>query len=121
MTPYLFSLMLLVGIIIGTFSGLIGIGGGVLLIPALVYFFGMSQHQAQGTSLALLLPPIGLLAVIKYYQQGYVDFKVAAIIAVGFFVGGFLGAKLAVGIPDLVLRRIFALMMILIGVRMFFK
>lgn len=109
---------LCIGLIAGVLSGLIGIGGGVLLTPALVYLFGFSQHNAQGTTLALLVPPIGILAAWSYYQQGYVDFKVAGLICVGFFLGGLLGAKFAVALPDLVLKRIFGLATILVGIKM---
>lgn len=109
---------LLLGIAAGTISGLIGIGGGVLLTPALVYIFGSSQHSAQGTTLALLVPPIGLLAAWSYYQEGYVNVKVAALICLGFFLGGLLGAKFAVGLSDLILKRIFATGLIVIGLKM---
>jgi len=92
-------LYVLLGVAAGILSGLIGIGGGIIIIPALVFIAGMSQHVAQGTTLALMVPPIGLLAAWAYYRAGYVDLKVAALICAGFFVGGFLGAKLATGIP----------------------
>lgn len=114
-------LYLALGLATGTISGLIGIGGGVLLTPALIYLFGFSQHNAQGTTLALLVPPIGLLAAWTYYQQGFVDLKVAALICFGFFIGGFLGAKIAVDIPEDLLRRIFGLSMVLIGLKMIFS
>lgn len=109
---------LLLGIAAGTISGLIGIGGGVLLTPALIYLFGFSQHSAQGTTLALLVPPIGLLAAWSYYQEGYVNVKVAALICLGFFLGGLLGAKFAVGLSEVVLKRIFGAGLILIGLKM---
>jgi uncharacterized membrane protein YfcA len=80
-------LYLLLGLIAGTMSGLIGIGGGIIIIPVLVFLFGFSQHEAQGTTLALLVPPIGLLAAWTYYQQGYVDLKIAGYICAGFFLG----------------------------------
>src|SRR3990167_7151418 len=83
------------GIVSGTLSGLIGIGGGIIIIPALVFLFGLSQHEAQGTTLALMVPPIGLLAALQYYQQGHVNLKIAAFVCIGFFLGGWLGAKCA--------------------------
>lgn len=114
-------LYLVLGLAAGIISGLIGIGGGVLLTPALIYLFGFSQHNAQGTTLALLVPPIGLLAAWTYYQQGFVDLKVATLICAGFFIGGFLGAKMAVDIPDDLLRRIFGVGMLLIALKMIFS
>lgn len=111
---------LLLGLAVGILSGLIGIGGGVFIIPALVFFFGMSQHQAQGTTLALLVPPIGLLAAWTYYKQGHVDLKVAALICAGFFIGGLFGAKIAVGLSNRVLRKIFGAALLLIAARMIF-
>jgi uncharacterized membrane protein YfcA len=85
-------LYLLLGLIAGITSGLIGVGGGIIIVPALVFLFGFSQHEAQGTTLALLVPPIGLLAAWTYYQNGYVDLKVAGYICAGFFLGGLFGA-----------------------------
>lgn len=114
------SLYLILGLIVGTVSGLIGIGGGVLLTPALVYLFGFTQLSAQGTTLALLVPPVSLLAAWTYYEHGDVNLKVALLIFLGFFVGGFLGAKFAVGIPDVWLKRTFGLAMLGIGLKMMF-
>lgn len=108
---------LLVGLIAGTISGLIGIGGGVVIVPALC-LLGLSQHQAQGTTLALLVPPIGILAAWTYHRQGYVDLKVAALVCLGFFFGGLIGAKLATALPELILRRVFGLAMLIIALRM---
>jgi len=111
---------LLLGLVAGIFSGLVGLGGGVLIVPALVFIFGLSQQQAQGTTLALLVPPIGLLAAWTYYKQGYVDFKIAALICAGFFIGGLFGAKLAVSFSSQVLRKIFGVAMMLIASKMIF-
>ena len=113
-------LFLLLGLITGIFSGLIGIGGAIIIIPSLVLVFGMSQHMAQGTTLALMVPPIGLLAAWTYYKAGYVDFKVAALICLGFFVGGFIGARFVADIPDLLLRRIFGIVLLLAALKMIF-
>jgi len=113
---------LALGLVAGILSGLIGIGGGIIIIPALVYLFGFAQHMAQGTTLALMVPPIGLLAAWIYYKRGAVDLRTAAFICIGFFIGGLLGAKLAVNIPNDVLRRIFGTSMVMIGIHMvFFK
>jgi uncharacterized protein len=113
-------LYLLLGLVAGSLSGLIGIGGGVIIVPALALFFGMSQHQAQGTTLALLVPPVGLLAALTYYRQGYVDLKIAAFICIGFFLGGFLGAKLAIGLSNIILEKVFGVALLLIAVKMIF-
>jgi uncharacterized membrane protein YfcA len=110
--------LLLLGIIAGYFSGLVGIGGGVIIVPALVLLFGFTEHMAQGTTLALLVPPIGILAVISYYQKGYVDVKTAIVVALGFFIGGYIGGKMAVGLPEDLLKKAFAITIIVIGVKM---
>ncbi len=115
------ALSLGIGIAIGIVSGLIGLGGGVFLIPILVYGYGMDQHRAQGTSVATLLLPIGALAFWKYYVAGNVDVKVAALMAVGFFLGGYFGGSWAQGVPTLLLRRIFAVCLIAIAVKMFLQ
>lgn len=109
---------LFLGVCAGVLSGLIGIGGGILIVPALVFIFGMSQHQAQGTSLAVLLPPVGLLAATMYYQQGYIDLKVAALICLGFVLGSVFGVKIAFNIPDLMLKKIFGAILLLVGLKM---
>jgi len=111
-------LYLILGLVAGVFSGFFGIGGGALVIPALVYLFGFSQHQAQGTTLAMMIPPIGLLAAFKYYQQGNVKISVAALLCVGFFIGGFFGARFVEKIPDLVLKRTFGLFLFIISLKM---
>ncbi|MGP1386016.1 MAG: TSUP family transporter [Thainema sp.] len=111
-------LFILLGAFAGVISGLIGIGGGVIIVPALVFFFGLSQHQAQGTTLALLVPPIGLLGAWTYYQQGYVDIKVAAYICLGFLFGSLLGAKFAIGIPNEILEKVFGGAMLMIALKM---
>ena len=108
----------LLGAVAGAFSGLLGIGGAILLIPALVYIFKFSQKQAQGTSLATLLLPIGLLAAWKYYSAGHVNIKAAAFMAAGFFFGGLLGAVLAEKIPALWLQRMFGAFLMVIAVKM---
>src|SRR5260221_14430519 len=109
---------IVLGLVAGVFSGLIGVGGGVIIVPALVFLFGFSQHQAQGTTLALLVPPIGLLAAWNYYQKGFVDLKVAALICLGFFLGGFIGSKLAINILSPVLEKKFGMAMLLISLKM---
>jgi uncharacterized membrane protein YfcA len=113
-------LLVLLGLVAGAFSGLIGVGGGVIIVPALVFLFGLSQHLAQGTTLALLVPPIGLLAAWTYYKEGYVDIHIAVLICIGFLVGGLLGAKFANHLSNLALERIFGVAMLLISLKMIF-
>ena len=120
MTLLTFVGLLVLGILAGYCSGLIGIGGGVIIVPALVLFFGFTQHEAQGTTLALLVPPIGIFAVWNYYQKGYVDIKTAAIICIGFVVGGYLGSKTAIVLSPSLLRRLFAALLIMLGIKLFF-
>jgi len=112
------ALFVLLGLITGVFSGLIGIGGAIIIIPSLVLLFGLSQHTAQGTTLALMVPPIGLLAAWVYYRQGFVDLRMAALICIGFFVGGLVGAKFATQIPENILRKIFGVVLLLASLKM---
>jgi hypothetical protein len=114
-------MMLLVGLVVGMVSGVVGIGGGILFVPALLWLTGMSQHRAQGTSLGALLAPVGLLAFWEYFRNGQADLRIAMLLAVGFFVGGYFGAVGAVHIPELWLRRIFAVTLIAVGGRMWFS
>ena len=108
------------GLIAGVASGFLGIGGGIILIPVLGLIFGLTQHQAQGTTLALMIPPIGLLAALKYYHAGNVNLKIAAFICLGFFFGGYVGATMVHHIPDMVLRRIFGFVMLFVSLRLIF-
>ena len=114
-------MMLLVGAVVGMVSGVVGIGGGILFVPALVWLAGMSQHKAQGTSIGALLAPVGILAFMEYYRKGNADLRVALLLAAGVLVGGYFGAVGAQHIPELWLRRIFALTLVIIGGRMFFS
>ncbi len=111
---------ILMGLAAGIASGFLGIGGGSILIPALVYIFGLTQHQAQGTTLALMVPPIGLLAAMKYYQQGNVKLNMAAFICLGFFVGGLIGAIFVEKIPDYALKKVFGVFLLLVSLKMVF-
>lgn len=114
-------LYLLLGLLAGILSGLLGIGGAVIIIPALIYIFGFSQHQAQGTTLALMVPPIGLLAAWTYYRQGYVNLPVAAFICVGFLIGGLFGARIATDLSTQILRRVFGFGLLVISLYMIIK
>jgi len=111
-------LLIALGLVTGAVSGLIGIGGGLIVVPTLVFFFGFSQHQAQGTSLAMMIPPVGLLAVLSYYRQGNVDLKVAGCLCLGFVLGGLVGARFATGLSNEMLSRVFGGAMLLISLKM---
>ena len=113
-------ILLLIGLFAGVLSGVIGIGGGIVIVPALVYFIGFSQRTAQGTSLAILLLPIGLLGVIQFYKAGYVDVKVTAVIAVAFFIGSYFGSRIALNVSQEILKKCFAVLLIIIAVKMLF-
>ena len=112
--------LLAIGLLAGLLSSTVGIGGGVVIVPALVLLFAVSQKMAQGTSLVMLLPPIGILAVINYYKAGYVDFKIAGILCVAFIVGSYFGSKLALSLPDIALKRIFGIFLLLLAVKYLF-
>ncbi len=108
------------GLLIGAISGVVGIGGGAFLIPGLVFFYGMSQIRAQGTSLATLLLPIGIFACWSYYKAGHVDIKMALLVSAGFAIGGWFGGVYAQHLSDTVLRKGFAVLLILIAAKVFF-
>ena len=111
-------LYLLLGLLAGTLSGMLGIGGGIIMVPALVFIFGLPQHTAQGTTLALMVPPIGLLAAWTYYKADFVDLKIAAFICIGFFIGGLIGAKCVIGMNETHLRRLFGIVFLIISIKM---
>ncbi|MBN2201747.1 sulfite exporter TauE/SafE family protein [bacterium] len=107
---------ILLGLAAGVASGFLGIGGGLLLVPAMTLIFGFTQHQAQGTSLAVLIPPVGLLAAWTYYRAGHVNVKIAGLICIGFILGALAGSRAAVSVPNDVLRRVFGAFLIAAGV-----
>ncbi len=113
-----YILYIIIGIIAGILSGLVGIGGGTIVIPALIFFFGFTQHQAQGTTLALMIPPIGILAAYVYYRNGYVNIPVALTICAGFVAGGYIGALFATALPTPLLKKIFGFLLLIISVHM---
>lgn len=118
MTMHLILLLSIIGLLAGILSGMIGVGGGIIIVPALVFFLGFTQKEAQGTSLGLLLLPIGILAVFNYYQKGLIDIKVVGIMAVAFLLGGFVGSKIALAISEAALKRIFAVVLFYTGFKM---
>ena len=113
--------LILIGLAAGFLGGMVGIGGGVIIVPALVLLFGLSQHNAQGISLAMMLFPVGLFGVLNYYKKGYVDFKYAGLIAVGFLIGSYLGSKFSLTLPQELVKKIFAVVMILLALKMLFS
>ncbi|MEO6546756.1 MAG: sulfite exporter TauE/SafE family protein [Ferruginibacter sp.] len=120
MGTQLILIVILIGIAAGMLSGLVGVGGGLIIVPALIFFLGMSQHSAQGTSLALILLPVGILAVFTYYKQGYVDIKVVGLLAIGFVAGSYFGSRIAVNLSQEIIRKCFAVFMIVVAVKMLF-
>ncbi len=115
-----FVSLILIGLLAGFFSGTLGIGGSVVMIPLMLLWLNFSQHQAQGTSLAVLAVPVTLLAAYNYYQEGHVNWKYAAIIAVTFIIGGYLGSKLAISINQMLLKKIFGGILLLVALKMIF-
>lgn len=113
-------MLIIIGIFSGMLSGLVGVGGGIIIVPCLIYFLGFSQKMAQGTSLGILLLPAGILGVLQYYKQGQIDFKVVLLVALGFVIGNFWGSKLALSISDALLKKVFAFLLITIALKMLF-
>jgi uncharacterized protein len=120
LTVSIVIILLLIGMASGMLSGLVGVGGGIIIVPSLIYFLSFSQKAAQGNSLGILLLPVGILGVIQYYKQGTIDYKVVLIVSLGFVVGNFLGSKFALTLSDAVLKKLFAILMVLIAVKMLF-
>jgi uncharacterized protein len=114
-------ILVMIGLMAGVFGGMFGVGGAVIMIPALVYFLGVDQHTAQGTSVAIMLPPIGLFAAYNYYKAGEVNIWYAAIIAAAFLVGGFFGSRIALTLPENVMRRVFGILLIILALKMIFS
>lgn len=112
---------ILTGLLAGTLSGFLGIGGGILIIPMLIYFLGFSQKMAQGTTLAAMIPPIGLLAAVAYWRAGNINIKVAVLVAAGFLIGGWIGGTFVQYVPDLILKRVFAIFLVLVAVKMWLE
>ncbi len=118
MTVTQFLILLLIGLAAGLLGGTLGVGGGIIVIPSLVLLFGFSQHMAQGTTLAFMLPPVTLLATWNYWKNGNVDWKVALILSVMFMIGAYFGSKLAIQLPVKTLKRIFGLLLLVLAIRM---
>jgi hypothetical protein len=116
-----FLILALIGLAAGIFSGMVGLGGGLIMVPAMIYLLGMNQIAAQGTSLAVMLPPIGILAALNYYKSGQINLKYALIIAIAFSIGGYFGSNIALNLPIATVRKIFAFSLIAIALRMLIK
>ncbi len=114
-------ILLAVGVFTGVMAGMLGIGGAVVMVPALVFILGFSQQMAQGTSLAVMLPPIGIIAAYNYWKAGQVNLKFALILAVAFLIGSYFGSKLALNLPQPVLKKIFGILLLLVAAKMLFS
>lgn len=111
-------LLILLGMTAGIASGLVGIGGGIILVPALVFLFGLTQHQAQGTTLALMVPPIGIVAAWTYWRQGYVDLRIAGLICIGFLIGSLLGARYSITLSNAILQKTFGVFLLVLSLKL---
>ncbi len=120
MTINIILILLAVGLAAGFLSGMVGIGGGIIIVPVLVYFLGFTQHQAQGTTLFMFLLPIGIFGVMNYHKQGYVDYKTALIICSTFVFGSYFGSKLSISLDQKMVKQIFGAIIILLGAKMLF-
>jgi uncharacterized membrane protein YfcA len=118
MTTELVLILLAIGMAAGMLSGLVGVGGGIIVVPALVFFLGFTQHEAQGTSLGLLLLPVGILAVINYYNKGFIDIKVVIIMSIAFVIGSWFGSKLALSLPQETVKKVFAIFLLYTAIKM---
>jgi len=103
--------LLLIGFAAGILGGMVGVGGGLIVVPALVFFFGFSQHQAQGTSLGLLVLPVAILGMMNYYKAGFVDFKIVGLLAFSFFIGSYFGSKWSLSLPQEMVKKFFAILL----------
>jgi uncharacterized membrane protein YfcA len=121
MSTSVLLVLIVIGVVTGITAGMLGIGGAIIMIPALVFFLGFSQQMAQGTSLAVMLPPIGIIAAYNYYKAGQVNLKFAMIVAVAFIVGSYFGSKLALNIPQSLLKKIFGVLLLLVAAKMLFS
>ncbi|MEI7898457.1 MAG: sulfite exporter TauE/SafE family protein [bacterium] len=113
--------LIAIGLMAGIFGGIFGVGGAIVMIPAMVYFLGVDQHTAQGTSLAVMLPPIGLFAAYNYYKAGQVNIWYALIIAISFMVGGYFGSKIALNLPEHIMKKVFGISLIIMALRLIFS
>ena len=116
-----FVVLIIIGLLAGILSGLVGVGGGIIMIPLLIILLGLTQHQAQGTALFAMLPPIGILAAMNYFKQGFVKWEYAVVIALTFVIGGNFGSKLSLSLPPQTVRRVFGVVMLIGGFKLIFS
>ncbi len=121
MNVYTIFILVAIGLVTGAFGGMYGIGGATILIPALILFAGFNEHQAIGTSLAVMLPPIGLFAAYNYFKAGQINFTYAIILAVTFMISSYFTSKIALNVPENILRKTFSVLLVLIAIKMFFS
>jgi len=121
MSTSLILILIVIGLITGALSGMLGIGGAIIMIPALIMLTGLSQQAAQGTSLAVMLPPIGILAAYNYYKAGHVNITFALILAAAFIAGSYFGSKIALSLPQALLKKFFAVLLLIVAARMLFS
>jgi uncharacterized membrane protein YfcA len=114
-------ILIVIGILSGLLAGVFGVGGAIIVIPALVFILGLTQHEAQGTSLAFMLPPVGILATWNYWKAGHVDWKIALVLSATFVVGAYFGSSFSLNISDRSLRRVFGVLMMVMAVKMIFS
>jgi uncharacterized membrane protein YfcA len=118
MSISMLMILIVIGIVTGVMAGMLGIGGAIIMIPALVFFMGFSQQMAQGTSIAVMLPPVGILAAYNYYKAGHVDIKFALILAGTFLIGSYFGSRYALTLPQAALKKIFGVLLLLVAAKM---
>ena len=114
-------ILIVIGLLAGILSGLVGVGGGILMIPLLIMFLGVTQHEAHGTAIFAMLPPIGILAAMNYYKEGFVKWEYAAVMALTFVVGGYFGSKLSISLPDQTVRKVFGVIMLIGAIKLIFS
>ena len=113
-------LLLAIGLVSGVFAGMFGIGGGLIIVPALIFIMKLKELEALGTSLAALIPPVGLVGAMEYYRNGHINIRYAALVALGLFVGAYFGARIMVSLPPALIRRLYSIFLLLLASRMLF-
>lgn len=121
MSVFQLVILIIVGLLSGVLAGFFGVGGAIIVIPALIFILGLSQHEAQGTSLAFMLPPVGILATWNYWKAGHVNWKIALVLSLTFVVGAYIGSHFSVNISDKILRRVFGVLLVFIALKMIFS
>lgn len=120
MSTGMFFALIIIGVITGAISGILGIGGGIIMVPAMVYLLGFTQQQSVATSLAIMLPPVSIFAVINYYKAGFVDIKSALIIMCAFMIGSYISSKIAIDLPENIVKKCFSILLFVVAIKMMF-